>query len=122
MGCCGIAQKFDMTSTPLREICECYGPDSVEIKARPRAFIQLWTGASGSMCDATYTHSSDAFRWADVSIEDCSVLLYHPKVLKLCLFLSCLSRLGLILDSVNSDGLSILVGQSELATACTELC
>lgn len=69
MGCCGIAQKFDMTSTPLREICECYGPDSVEIKARPRAFIQLWTGASGSMCDATYTHSSDAFRWADVSIE-----------------------------------------------------
>lgn len=74
MGCCGIAQKFDMTSTPLREICECYGPDSVEIKARPRAFIQLWTGVSGSMCDATYTHSSDAFRWAAVSIEDCSVL------------------------------------------------
>lgn len=66
---CGFAQKFDLTLAPLREIWQCYGPDNVEIKARPRAFIQPWTGVSGSMCDATYTHSCDAFRWTAVRIE-----------------------------------------------------
>lgn len=91
----------------------------MEIKARPRAFIQPWTGVSGSMYDATFSHSRNALRWAATSKEDCFVL-YSPMVLKLRLFR--LSRLGLILDSVSGDGLRVLVGQSELASAYTELC
>lgn len=59
------------------------------------------------MHDGTFSHSSNALRWAaaSIGIEDYFVFC-SPAVFKLCLFLSYLSRLGLILDSASGDGLS----------------